>query len=238
MENITNKTLRKILLLDIIDNQSDDIRNQLFPNRPRYNYIMIGPKQSGRTSLLFEYAFQLAEKNLNVLFIASKRIDKLPHLIGRDQPSMKVLKRIEIIYPKTSEQFLKVLSTVHLSELHYDLVMIDDLDEYYLPLCKDTMRQVAHLSAMVMDSIAFMRKSGHDTSIICSLSSFANSLHDQNVLDTLRHWFDNFLHIYPRNNDVGYTIKTECNLLSPHDHGDVDIVGVNLIYEKGKIYVK
>lgn len=152
---ITSKPLRKILALDLM---AFEKRNQqvLFSNQSNYSYLLIGPKESGRTSLLFEYAFQYVDNGDNVLYITQNRLEKLPNLISREKPSVRKLKRIELYYPSTTQEFFRLLNSIHLQKNSYQLVIIDNFDHFYLPYKKDIMKMAAKLCAFIVDAVSYL----------------------------------------------------------------------------------
>ena len=161
MENvISDCTLRKLLMLDFLEGEKS-IKHDLFPSYSYYNYMFIGPKQSGKTSLLFEYAFQTADHGHNVLYVTGKRLEKLPHFINlREQPNMSTLKRIEILYLESVEDFLQVMITIHLRKKKYELVIVDGMDEYFLPMSKDSVGIASKLCSFALDAVAYLRNCG------------------------------------------------------------------------------
>jgi len=89
----------------------------------------------GKTSLLYQYAIQHAEKGKSVLFI-SKDKNKLrssPPLlpIGSD-PSTKALKNIHFNFVTNDEQLRKLFCSIHLMNFLPSLIIIDDFSNLFL----------------------------------------------------------------------------------------------------------
>ena len=108
MEDIVyGQMFRKLLMLDQLEGVTSTTSHQLLTSHTSYNYLLVGPKRCGKSSILFEYAFQCAEKEQNVLFISKHRLEKLPHFVNdRQQPACGglqicehlLLKRVSIYY--------------------------------------------------------------------------------------------------------------------------------------------
>lgn len=181
MENaITGILYRKMLMLDKLDGERD-VCHDLFQNFSNYRYLLIGPPTCGRTSLLFEFAFQTAEISLNdnfssnnisnsessynnVLYIAPRRIEKLPNLVGnrKTAPCSNKLKNIHIYYPLNFEECMDLLSNIRSKEdVSYQMVIVDDFDLYLEDSKKELTQKTAALSAMLVDTVAyFSQKTG------------------------------------------------------------------------------
>ena len=158
---ITSFAFKKILMLNSLEEEKN-IDHELFPNHSIFRYLVCGPKSCGRTSLLFEVAFQYAENEKNVLFISNKKFDSLPCLFSsRSQPSASILKRIKIFYTPTPVDFLKLLAGIHSEDdLVYDLLLVDNLDEIYNQNLKEALKAAAKLCAFLFDAVHYFRRNG------------------------------------------------------------------------------
>ena len=152
---VTNKIYRQILMLDEFDGTSD-IHHEILSYHSFYRYLLIGPHKSGRTSLLFEFAFQAAEKENHVLFITLKPLTILPHFHGkRTTPSTEVLNKIHLVYPSDLRKCLALLAELHTRKTFYSLIIMDNLDEYIV-LEKSKMSQcITMLMAQLIDVTAY-----------------------------------------------------------------------------------
>ena len=157
-KSITSRIYRKLLLLNDLEGEKDT-HHQLFENHHNYKYLISGPKSSGKTSLLFEMAFQAAENGLNVLFLSCRHIKTLPHYHGnRSKPSTDVLERIQIIYPISLKELLKLLGTIHLQNTLYQMVIVDDFDFLVSAEKLKIVQTCSLLLSQVIDVVGYFSK--------------------------------------------------------------------------------
>ena len=131
-------------------------------------HVLSGPRSSGKTSLLFEYAFRCAEGGDTVLYIAPKPLTRLPLLVnGRVQPNSEVLKRINMIYLSSFDELINYFSNVHLEKIRSSPqgrsrhLLIDDFDRYFQEKgtrTEETSR-LAKCMAYIIDALDFWSKS-------------------------------------------------------------------------------
>ncbi|ESQ47506.1 hypothetical protein EUTSA_v10021467mg [Eutrema salsugineum] len=108
-------------------------------NRRRENLTLLsGPISSGKTSLLFQFALNVAtasESNRVVFICHRKRIESNPPYLSQGiDPSSDVFNRIQMKYVDGDEGIRKYFAAFH---LHIDLpsaVVIDDFDDYFTQL--------------------------------------------------------------------------------------------------------
>jgi len=153
--SVTNKIYRQILMLDEFDGATD-ISHNILSHHSFYRYLLTGPHKTGRTSLLFELAFQAAEKQCQVLFITSKPLTALPHFHGkRTTPSTEVLNRIHLVYPSDLQKCLTILAELHIHKTFYSLIILDNLEEYIIQEKSKMSQCTTMLMAQLIDVTAY-----------------------------------------------------------------------------------
>ena len=147
-----------MFLLNDLEGEAD-IRHKLFCNHHDYKYLITGPKQCGKTSLLFEMAFEAADQDFDVLFISCNPIKTLPHFHGgRQKPSTDVLDKIQIVYPKNLKECLCLLNGLHAQSKHYQLIVVDDLDVLISMQKSSIIQTCSMLMSQLIDIVAFSSK--------------------------------------------------------------------------------
>ncbi|XP_067828940.1 ATPase SWSAP1 [Heptranchias perlo] len=115
--------------------------------------LLLGENSCGKTSLLFlAAATAAAQEGRRVLFLAPSPIQALPApLLSLDPLS---LKRIQFAYPRSAEELLQAVASLHESPgCLPSLILLDGLDDY---LRQDTGRQAALIAALLRDSAAWV----------------------------------------------------------------------------------
>ena len=129
--------------------------------------VLGGPNSCGKTSLLFEYAVNCAEKSDYVLFIAPKPLTKLPVFVNRrKQPNSIVLKRINMVYLANYAELTNYFANAHLEKVRNSPVgktrhvLIDDFDWYFQEKGTRTedITRFAKCLAYIIDAITFWSK--------------------------------------------------------------------------------
>ena len=130
-------------------------------------HMLFGPSSCGKTSLLFEYAFNCAEKGDYVLFIVPKPLMRLPLFVNeRKQPDAMVLKRINMVYLANCDELTDYFANVHLDKVRNSPigrtrhVLIDDFHSYFREKgsrTEDTNR-LAKCMAYIIDAAEFWSK--------------------------------------------------------------------------------
>ncbi|XP_043940549.1 ATPase SWSAP1 isoform X2 [Protopterus annectens] len=119
--------------------------------------LVLGEHACGKTSLLFLAAIlAAAEEGKRVLFISRSPIQTLPApLVGlRARLGPLSLKKIQFLYPRSSDELLQVVASVHENEkLVPSLIIVDGLNEY---AATSGHHFVAHVSALLVDTAAFL----------------------------------------------------------------------------------
>ncbi|XP_024989177.1 uncharacterized protein LOC112523730 [Cynara cardunculus var. scolymus] len=96
--------------------------------------LLSGPPSSGKTSLLFQFAFNTVvnSDDKSVVFICSRRkLDTKPPFLSRGvDPSSHVFNRIQMKYVEDEEGINKFFAAFHMHDVFPALVIIDDLGEF------------------------------------------------------------------------------------------------------------
>ncbi|TKY67886.1 hypothetical protein E2542_SST10782 [Spatholobus suberectus] len=109
---------------------------QQFQN-PCNPLLLSGPPSSGKTSLLFQFAFNVAlhssSSNPNVVFICNRRrLDSKPPFLSQGiDPSSDVLHRIQMKYVNDDEDIRKYFAAFHLHDTLPAAVVIDDFGYFF-----------------------------------------------------------------------------------------------------------
>ncbi|XP_061346961.1 uncharacterized protein LOC133292556 isoform X2 [Gastrolobium bilobum] len=99
--------------------------------------LLSGPPSSGKTSLLFQFAFNVAlhsnSSNPNVLFICNRhRLDSKPPFLSQDiDPSSDIFQRIQMKYINDDEDIRKYFAAFHLLDTFPAAVVIDDFGDFF-----------------------------------------------------------------------------------------------------------
>lgn len=99
--------------------------------------LLSGPPSSGKTSLLFQFAFNVASSaihsNPNVVFICNQnRLDSKPPFLSQGiDPSSNVFQRIQMKYVNDDEDIRKYFAAFHLYDTLPNAVVIDDFGDFF-----------------------------------------------------------------------------------------------------------
>ncbi|XP_058735205.1 uncharacterized protein LOC131607203 isoform X1 [Vicia villosa] len=103
--------------------------------------LLSGPPSSGKTSLLFQFAFNVAaaaslhsnSPNPNVVFICNQnKLDSKPPFLSQGiDPSSSVFQRIQIKYVNDDEDIRKYFAAFHLFDKLPHAVVIDDFGDFF-----------------------------------------------------------------------------------------------------------
>ncbi|KAI4295256.1 hypothetical protein L6164_035322 [Bauhinia variegata] len=104
-------------------------------NHSNLNLVLLsGPPSSGKTSLLFQFAFNVADStNRNVVFICNpRRLEAKPPFLSQGiQPSSHVFERIQMKYVNDDEDIKKCFAAFHLYDTLPAAVIIDDFGDFF-----------------------------------------------------------------------------------------------------------
>ncbi|XP_027356398.1 uncharacterized protein LOC113865824 [Abrus precatorius] len=101
--------------------------------------LLSGPPSSGKTSLLFQFAFNVAQSsnssspNPSVIFICIRhRLDSKPPFLSQGiDPSSHVFHRIQMKYVNDDEDIRKYFAAFHLYDTLPAAVVIDDFGDFF-----------------------------------------------------------------------------------------------------------
>ncbi|KAG4386716.1 hypothetical protein GLYMA_11G109300v4 [Glycine max] len=117
---------------------SSSSSQQLQPfENPSSNLLLLsGPPSSGKTSLLFQFAFNVAlhsDSNNKVIFICNRhRLDSKPPFLSQGiDPSSHVFHRIQMKYVNDDEDIRKYFAAFHLYDTLPAAVLIDDFGDFF-----------------------------------------------------------------------------------------------------------
>ncbi|XP_020570620.1 uncharacterized protein LOC110017837 isoform X5 [Phalaenopsis equestris] len=97
--------------------------------------LLCGPPACGKTSLLFQFAFNCAaESGGKVVFICSKkRLEHKPPFLPQDiDPASDILGRIQMKYVEDDVEIKKYFAAFHLHERFPVAVIIDDFGDFFI----------------------------------------------------------------------------------------------------------
>lgn len=172
--------------------------------------LLSGPPSSGKTSLLFQFAFNYILNNNNnlggaeadVVFISSpQRLHSKPPFLSKGiDPSSHFFDRIHIKYVEDEEGINKFFAAFHMHDTFPGLVIIDDLGDFF---DERNCQQRYHSPR------------GRELAIVRTLSLCRNAISHANETgpcmllfsDTNNGDTPKFLHIYKRWVNSIYTIK-------------------------------
>ncbi|KAL6103432.1 swsap1 [Pungitius sinensis] len=135
--------------------------------------LLVGDAGLSRSVLLLAAVTAASEMGVRVVFFTQTRIQSLPPCLQKRVPSLspEVLKKIQFSYPRTMEELLQKVASLHeptnTSPTPPSLIVVDGLEGY---LCGpgecsgglsgfhlgEQSVQAAHLSALLCDSAAFL----------------------------------------------------------------------------------
>ncbi|KAM0857379.1 hypothetical protein ACQ4PT_048510 [Festuca glaucescens] len=106
--------------------------------------LLSGPACCGKTSLLFQFAKnRAAESGRHVVFICSKgRLENSPPFLSQGvDPSLNVLKRVQIKYIEDDEGIRKYFAAFHLLDDFPAAVIVDDFTGFFSESCNRSCQQ-------------------------------------------------------------------------------------------------
>eukprot|EP00058_Branchiostoma_floridae_P003087 XP_002588575.1 hypothetical protein BRAFLDRAFT_132821 [Branchiostoma floridae] len=147
--------------------------------------LLVGPKGSGKTALLFQYGLNLVRQGRRVTFISHETLHTMPlHVAGTTKPDPLSLKRLQILYLNSQEALLKYLCSIHTQAPLPTAV-----------LTAESAPVVARLCAYLVDAAHFIsnKLSEDQTSangrVLCSVVATVAPPGDRTALQ----WYERFL---------------------------------------------
>lgn len=166
--------------------------------------LLTGPPSSGKTSLLFQFAFNsvVNSDDKSVVFICSRRKlgTKPPFLSQGIDPSSHVFDRIQMKYVEDEEGINKFFAAFHMHDTFPVLVIIDDLGEFFDERnCQQRYRSPRGRELAIARTLA----------LCCNAINHANDTGSCMLLFSDTHHGDTprLLHIYKRWVNSIFTIK-------------------------------
>ncbi|KAL4185836.1 hypothetical protein AMTRI_Chr10g232740 [Amborella trichopoda] len=111
-----------------------EISSKYMPEKCEQMMLLSGPPCCGKTSLLFQFAYNRArESSDSVVFICNKQRmeNKLPFLIQGIAPSSDIFNKIQMKYLEDDEGLKKYFAAFHFHETFPTAVIIDDFGEFF-----------------------------------------------------------------------------------------------------------
>ncbi|XP_062310413.1 ATPase SWSAP1 [Osmerus eperlanus] len=126
--------------------------------------LVIGDKNISRSLLLFAAVKAASEMGMKVLFLTQTQIKSLPASLQHCMSSLSPdnLKNIKFVYPRTVEELLQEVASLHESTAPPSLVIVDGLEGYLACPGRSHGGQLgqqssaAHVSALLYDTAAFL----------------------------------------------------------------------------------
>jgi hypothetical protein len=117
---------------DLVSSTNPGLQKDLTPFPSPNNCIISGPKECGKTSILFHLAHRLAAHDRRVLFITSKSALEEGQLLLPEGISHidNLWSMISLKYVESTSDILRLLSLLHLAEPLPDAILIDNLQTY------------------------------------------------------------------------------------------------------------
>ncbi|XP_078662600.1 uncharacterized protein LOC144906313 [Branchiostoma floridae x Branchiostoma belcheri] len=158
--------------------------------------VLVGPKGSGKTALLFQYGLSLVSQGRRVTFISHETLHTMPlKVAGTQKPDQMALKQLQILYLNTQESLLQYLSSVHTQAPLPTAILVDNLD-YYVSTAQtaEAAPVVARLCAYLVDAAFFIsNKLSEDRSVtgrvLCPVVATVTPPGDRTAL----RWYERFL---------------------------------------------
>ncbi|KAI3796869.1 hypothetical protein L1987_39555 [Smallanthus sonchifolius] len=166
--------------------------------------LLSGPPSSGKTSLLFQFAFNSVASNedKSVVFICSRRkLDSKPPFLSKGiDPSHTVFDRIQIKYVEDEEGINKFFAAFHMHDTFPVLVIIDDFGDFFDERnCQQRYHSPRGRELAIVRTLALCRNAvNHANETGPCMLLFSDTHHG----DTPK-----FLHIYKRWVNSIYAIK-------------------------------
>jgi hypothetical protein len=93
--------------------------------------LLCGPDRSGKTSLLFQLAHNLAGEGASVLIMGRRRrLEEAPPLLGRGvAPADAPWRQVRMKYVESGDDVMRYASLLHLSSAPPSVILLDDLDQ-------------------------------------------------------------------------------------------------------------
>ncbi|XP_070780122.1 ATPase SWSAP1 [Enoplosus armatus] len=142
------------------------------PPTPRSSALVVGEHSVSRSVLLLAAVTAASEMGMRVMFFTQTQIQSLPVSLQKCVPSLspESLKKIKFSYPRTVEELLQQVASLHestnTSPTPPSLIIVDRLEGYlrgpgggsHSGFHPGEQSCAAHLSALLCDSAAFLTR--------------------------------------------------------------------------------
>ncbi|XP_041830531.1 ATPase SWSAP1 [Melanotaenia boesemani] len=128
--------------------------------------LMVGNHRVSRSVLLLAAVTAASELGIKVVFFAQTQIQSLPVSLQKCVPSLspESLKKITFSYPRTLEELLQQVASLHESPIPPSLIIIDRLEGFlhgrgggsHSGLHSGEQSSTAHLAALLCDTAVFL----------------------------------------------------------------------------------
>ncbi|KAM4530772.1 ATPase SWSAP1 [Odontesthes bonariensis] len=128
--------------------------------------LMVGDRRVSRSVLLLAAVTAASEMGVKVVFFAQTQIQSLPVSLQRCVPSLspESLKKITFCYPRTLDELLQQVASLHESPTPPSVIIIDRLEDFlrsraggsHSGFQSGEQSCAAHLSALLCDTAAFL----------------------------------------------------------------------------------
>ncbi|KAM4716966.1 ATPase SWSAP1 [Anableps anableps] len=179
---------------------------------PRCSTLIVGEHRLSRSVLLLAAVTAASELGVRVAFFAQTQIQSLPECLQRCSATQNPegLKKITFSYPRTIEELLQQVASLHESPSPPSLVIIDRLDGFlrepavgsHVGFHSGEESRAAHLSALLCDTAAFLtevlEKKGSGSSPCRVIGSFLSDVdsfqesRDSSAMDPILNVLDRY----------------------------------------------
>ncbi|KAF6169642.1 hypothetical protein GIB67_004034 [Kingdonia uniflora] len=136
---------------------------ELGNDEPSQLMLLSGPPNSGKTSIMFQFAYNSANSNNGyVVFICNKRRleSKPPYLSQGNDPSSDVYQRIQMKYVDDDEGIKRYFAAFHLQKEFPVAVVVDDFGEFFDDSkCQERYRNQRGRDLAIVRTLALCRNS-------------------------------------------------------------------------------
>ncbi|XP_072225194.1 ATPase SWSAP1 [Leuresthes tenuis] len=128
---------------------------------PPCSALMVGDRRVSRSVLLLAAVTAASEMGVKVVFFAQTQIQSLPVSLQRCVPSLspESLKKITFCYPRTLDELLQQVASLHESPTPPSVIIINGLEDFlhsHSGFQSGEQSCAAHLAALLCDTAAFL----------------------------------------------------------------------------------
>ncbi|XP_050708940.1 uncharacterized protein LOC126993839 [Eriocheir sinensis] len=119
--------LERVFPMEQVSEDLGKYRSTRFASAP--STFIVGPERCNKTAMLVQAAVTEAAADGQVLFIAPKKVDGLPHGVhGMPQPSSSPMESVRFLYAESEREVTGYLASLHMMPAgdRPTLIIIDD----------------------------------------------------------------------------------------------------------------